>query len=260
MAIIRTIRNQNYTTMACYHLRDKKLSLKAKGLMSFMLQLPDTWKYSIKGLASALNVGRDQIRSAVQELITAGYLCREYRRDENGQIIGAEYLLFESPLVNEHISEKMSGNPVPEKPTAAQPMTEKLPQLNINSNNSLNKIKEENNNIKNRKRELLIKIGFRGKNVDELIEKFSFESIKAGVRYVEACQKKQRIINPPGLLYQILVHQKMTDLLFEENYISCPTCHGSGMLNIISEDNYDSVKICSTCHGTGKIRKGENEK
>lgn len=226
-----------------------------------MLQLPDTWKYSIKGLASALNVGKDQIRSAMQELIAARYVRREYRRGENGKIIGTEYFLFESPLMNEHISEKMSENPMPEKPIAVQPMTEKSTQLNINNNNNLlNKIKEENNNIKNRKRELLIKVGFRGKNVDELIEKFSFESIKAGVQYVEACQKKQRIINPPGLLYQILVHQKMTDLLLEEDYIKCPTCYGSGMLDIISEDNYDSVKFCPTCHGTGKIRKGENEK
>lgn len=77
--------------MACYHLRDKNLSLKAKGLMSFMLQLPDTWKYSIKGLASALNVGKDQIRSAMQELIAARYVRREYRRGENGKIIGTEY-------------------------------------------------------------------------------------------------------------------------------------------------------------------------
>ena len=85
MAVFRVEKNANYTTMSNYHLRDKQLSLKAKGLLSFCLSLPDTWDYSIMGLAAVCKEGRDCIMSTLQELEELGYLRRERTRNADGK-------------------------------------------------------------------------------------------------------------------------------------------------------------------------------
>ena len=74
MAVIRVEKNKNYTTMSNYHLRDKELSLKAKGLLSVMLSLPDTWDYSIAGLASICKEGMESIKNTLKELKDHDYL------------------------------------------------------------------------------------------------------------------------------------------------------------------------------------------
>ena len=88
MAVFRVEKNANYTTMSNYHLRDKQLSLKAKGLLSFCLSLPDTWDYSIMGLAAVCKEGRDCIMSTLQELEELGYLRRERTRNADGTLAG----------------------------------------------------------------------------------------------------------------------------------------------------------------------------
>lgn len=102
MGIIKSNRNKNYTIMANYHLRDKSLSLAAKGLMSYMLSLPDTWEYSVAGLASVLCVGKCQIRAKVAELEKAGYLYRHKQtRNKKGLFEKTiDYDLYESPKDN----------------------------------------------------------------------------------------------------------------------------------------------------------------
>ena len=84
MAVMRIEKNQNYTVMANYHLRDKEISLKAKGLMSLMLSLPEEWDYTVSGLAFISKEGIDAIRAAVRELENAGYLIRSRRRNDAG--------------------------------------------------------------------------------------------------------------------------------------------------------------------------------
>ena len=74
MAVMRVERNSNYTVMANYHLRDKQLSLKAKGLLSVMLSLPVEWDYTVAGLACISKEGIDAIRAAIKELEQAGYI------------------------------------------------------------------------------------------------------------------------------------------------------------------------------------------
>ena len=71
MAVIRVEKNSNYTTMSNKHLRDKRISLKAKGLLSQMLSLPDDWGYSVGGLASVNQEGEKAIISTLKELKTA---------------------------------------------------------------------------------------------------------------------------------------------------------------------------------------------
>ncbi|WP_307222839.1 helix-turn-helix domain-containing protein [Pectinatus haikarae] len=109
MSTVKTNRNKNYTVMPNYHLRDKSLSLAAKGLMSFLLSLPDSWEYSISGLSAVLCAGKDQIRARAAELEKRGYLVRHDRkRNDKGQLAAADYELFESP----------QDNPLKQKQTA----------------------------------------------------------------------------------------------------------------------------------------------
>ena len=97
MSTFRINKNVNYTVMSNHHLQDKRLSLKAKGLLSYMLSLPDDWDYSLKGLTTGCRDGIDSVRSAVHELEDGGYLCRSKVRDARGRIIDYNYEVFERP-------------------------------------------------------------------------------------------------------------------------------------------------------------------
>lgn len=103
MAVIRTIKNENYTTMCNTHLRDKNLSLKAKGLLSMMLSLPDKWHYSVKGLEGICKESKNTINSVLNELEGNNYLVRR-RRYCNGKISEWEYIIFEN---NENHDEEL---------------------------------------------------------------------------------------------------------------------------------------------------------
>lgn len=103
MAVIRTIKNENYTTMCNTHLRDKNLSLKAKGLLSMMLSLPDKWNYSVKGLEGICKESKNTINSVLNELENNNYLVRR-RRYCNGKISEWEYIIFEN---NENHDEEL---------------------------------------------------------------------------------------------------------------------------------------------------------
>lgn len=84
MSVFRVEKNKNYTTMSNYHLRDRNLTLKTKGLLSIMLSLPEDWDYSIKGLVSICKENENAVRSALKELETNGYLIREKKQTEKG--------------------------------------------------------------------------------------------------------------------------------------------------------------------------------
>lgn len=103
MSVIRTIKNENYTTMCNNHLRDKNLSLKAKGLLSMMLSLPDKWHYSVKGLEGICKESKNTINSVLNELEDNNYLVRR-RRYCNGKISEWEYIIFEN---NENHDEEL---------------------------------------------------------------------------------------------------------------------------------------------------------
>ena len=95
--VFRVERNKNFTVMANYHLKDKRLSLKAKGLLSVMLSLPDDWNYNMKGLARLSKDGIDSVRSTVNELERYGYVTRRRIRTETDQLADTEYLVRECP-------------------------------------------------------------------------------------------------------------------------------------------------------------------
>ena len=97
MAVFRVERNKGYTVMSNHHLRNKELSLKAKGLLSQMLSLPEDWDYTLAGLSLINREKIDAIREAVRELERAGYIVRSRERDEKGRLRGAEYVIYEQP-------------------------------------------------------------------------------------------------------------------------------------------------------------------
>ena len=91
MAVFRIERTRDYTVMSNHHLRNANLSLKAKGLLSMMLSLPEDWNYTTRGLAKICKEGVDAIGAALRELEAAGYIVRHKLRDRQGRISDTEY-------------------------------------------------------------------------------------------------------------------------------------------------------------------------
>ena len=124
MAVFRVERNTGYTVMSNHHLRNKELSLKAKGLLSQMLSLPEDWDYTLAGLSYINREKIDAIREAVRELERAGYIQRSRERDEKGRLRGTDYIIYEQPpnLDLPTLENPTLENPTQEKPTLENPM------------------------------------------------------------------------------------------------------------------------------------------
>ncbi len=136
MAVFRIEKTRDYTVMANHHLRNTALSLKAKGLLSLMLSLPEDWDYTTKGLARICRDGVDSICATVRELEDAGYITRERVRNRNGQLGSIEYTILEQPREIPPEPEKperenpVQTNPVLDNPVLRKPEQENPAQLN----------------------------------------------------------------------------------------------------------------------------------
>lgn len=103
--VFRVEKNKNYTTISNHHLQDRKLSLKAKGLLTLILSLPPDWDMTLKGLVSLSGDGVDSVRSGIQELEKAGYLRRSRSRNNLGQLLCTEYTIYEHAVTENVASE-----------------------------------------------------------------------------------------------------------------------------------------------------------
>ena len=123
MAVFRVEKTRDYTVMANHHLRNTELSLKAKGLLSLMLSLPENWDYTTKGLSRICKDGLDSINATVRELEEQGYVIRKRLRNEKGQLTTTEYTILEKPqsLDTSEFSPKVE-NPILESPTLDKPI------------------------------------------------------------------------------------------------------------------------------------------
>ena len=134
MAVFRVERNTGYTVMSNHHLRNKELTLKAKGLLSQMLSLPEDWDYTLAGLSYINRESIDAIRTAVWELEKAGYITRRQGRDEKGKMTAIEYTIYEQPqppgLDYPVLENPTADNPILENPTTDNPTSENPTQLN----------------------------------------------------------------------------------------------------------------------------------
>lgn len=163
MAIFRVEKSENYTVMSNHHLRNSALSLKAKGLLSQMLSLPEEWDYTLSGLAAINKESKDAIRSAVQELEKAGYIERRQTQDESGKFAGNEYVIHELPVIadpepdcaisgdadeakpeGDQLSLPLLDFPTTDNPSTEKPSPENPTQLNKDiSSKDINKKKNK---------------------------------------------------------------------------------------------------------------------
>lgn len=180
MSTFRINKNVNYTVMSNHHLQDKRLSLKAKGLLSYMLSLPDDWDYSLKGLTVGCKDGLDSVRTAVLELEEHGYVRRQKVRNAKGQIIDYDYQVYESPVEDDPAVPGKEGGP-------SDPSASKSPKSRMKPRSSpfldfpnlaepnLEKATQQNTNKQNTKRQSTNLSGQTGKTAD-------FDQMEAQVR------------------------------------------------------------------------------
>ena len=158
--VFRINKTKNYTVMSNYHLQDKNLSYKAKGLLSCMLSLPDDWNYSVRGLASISKEGIKAINSILKELEENYYLKRERKQENNGRFY-YEYNIYETPYTQKGITDKGST------------LEDAQINTNIINNNNKDKIDKAFNPITNE----LIKRNF--------IEEYDLELYKYDDLFIE---------------------------------------------------------------------------
>ena len=111
MATFRVHKSKDFTIVSIHHLKNSQLSLKAKGLLTLMLSLPDDWDYSIMGLAALSKDGKDAVMSALNELSESGYICIESFRNEKGQYESI-YNVYENPNRENRCGKSESDNPI----------------------------------------------------------------------------------------------------------------------------------------------------
>jgi hypothetical protein len=125
MAVCRIEKTKDYTVMANHHLRNKELSLKAKGLLSLMLSLPEDWDYTVKGLAYICKDGIDSINGTIKELEEQGYVLRKRLRNDKGQLTTTEYTILEQPQsLDTSGSQPKREKPILDNPTLEKPIQE----------------------------------------------------------------------------------------------------------------------------------------
>lgn len=178
MPVIRVNKTKDYTVMANYHFRDKNLSLKAKGLLSMMLSLPDGWGYSVEGLVKLSADGRESIMATLKELEKFKYLKRSQSRDRSGKLGEAIYDIFEQPW---------SGFPTTAKPTSEKPSSENPTLLNTNKLNT--KVLNTNNKKVSKAQSKPVE------NFDSIIQK-STESTELREALVEFVKFRKLIKKP----------------------------------------------------------------
>lgn len=140
MSVFRVEKSKNYTTMSNYHFKEKEMSLKAKGLLSLMLSLPDDWDYSIAGLVSICKENETAIKSTLNELKEFGYLqvIKKFPNETQTGRLEYEYIIYEKSQKQEDKKQDIENLPVEIQPIENQA------QLNTNI---LNTKKENINNI-----------------------------------------------------------------------------------------------------------------
>lgn len=150
MAVYRVERTRDYTVMSNHHLKDTSLSLKAKGLLSLMLSLPDNWNFNMRGLSSICKEGLEAIGNALKELEKAGYMVRNQLRGANGRITDTEYIIYERPQKPDPAGPDTAGpdtpppdttlpypgNPNVVEPDMADPSAENHALLNTKKSNT----------------------------------------------------------------------------------------------------------------------------
>ena len=187
MSVFRINKNNNFTVMSNYHFKERSMSLKAKGLLSLMLSLPDDWNYNLAGLVRLSKDGKDGVMSALGELEKFGYLKRIRTQDTKGRFTGIEYHIFEEPQQDNPVA----ANTKEDMPKSAKGNSEN--QKLLNTNNKLN-----TNDYKDTK-ELSTK-SIALEDAIEVLESIKDNELKnLYIDYIEARRMMKAPLTPRGL-------------------------------------------------------------
>ena len=208
MGVIRVNKTANYTVLSNFHFKEKEMSLKAKGLLSLMLSLPDTWNYTIAGLVSLSKDGKDSVMSALAELEKFGYLIRSQKVNAKGQFSGVEYNIYEQPQEVNPVADNQNA----EKENTENANAENQRQLNTNFIKNLkNEVLEELNtytevlsNIKDRElRELYLDYAEMRKTIGSPLTPESMRYlIRRCERYSKGQTEVQKILLEAAIINQ----------------------------------------------------------
>ena len=177
MTVFRVHKNENYTVLSNYHFKEKEMSLKAKGLLSLMLSLPETWDYSAAGLVKLSKDGKDSVNGALKELEKFGYLKRTQAVNTNGTFAGYNYEIYESPISDTKTEKPSTNKPLTEKPSTEKPQQLSIKELNTKQSNTKILKKEEEERKTENLRPTYDSI-INGKIFNDNVKKALYEFIK----------------------------------------------------------------------------------
>mgnify|MGYP001264713879 FL=1 len=223
MAVFRIEKTRDYTVMSNYHLRDRSLSLKAKGLLSLMLSLPEDWDYTMKGLARICKDGSDSISGGIRELESHGYLVRARVRNENGQLGSIEYTILEQPKEPAQtpapIREKpIRENPIQVKPMLDVPIQENPAQLNTKEQNKELSITQGSSPIPSSPPTPRERIGRDGMRERESYRELILENIEYDILTQNAQLDKARLDELVELMVDTVCSKRQTIRIAGDDY------------------------------------------
>lgn len=205
MTVFRVHKNENYTVLSNYHFKEKEMSLKAKGLLSLMLSLPEAWDYSAAGLVKLSKDGKDSVNGALKELEKFGYLKRSQAVNTNGTFGGYNYEIYEKPNTDTKTEKPKTKKPFTEKPSTEKPQQLSNKELNKKQLNT-KKIKdvEEKKERKQEKTHTTYDAIINGKIFNDEVKKALYEFIKM-----------RKLIKKPLTDFAL---EKLIDKLFKMTY------------------------------------------
>jgi len=216
MAVFRVEKTRDYTIMSNFHLKDRSLSLKSKGLLSMILSLPEEWNYTTRGLAAICKEGVDSIGTALRELEGAGYIIRRRLRDEKGKITDTEYVIYERPQKPDASSsdtdapctkQPYTGNPYVDSPDMGEPRTDMTAQLNTNQ------VIPNKSNIYGSKIHPSIPAGHTADGMDGIDEAEAYrELIYDNIEYTHLCSQygRERVDEVVELMLETVLSKRKT--------------------------------------------------
>lgn len=247
MSVIRIHKTNNFTVMSNYHFKEKKMSLKAKGLLSLMLSLPENWNYSVSGLVSLSKDGKDSVMSALQELEKFGYLTRQQQFNAKGQFSGIEYNIYEEPQQENTITEKQNAA----SPISANTNAEKPPQLNTNQLSTKN---NKDINKSSTKGEAAIS---ESEMYDILIEIDDTELAELYREYVEWRNKTEAPLTKQGFKMLIKRCERLSEFNVPVQKAMVETALIQGWKNVFSPKNEERKGVNDVLEEHGRILFGE---
>lgn len=233
MAVFRIERTKDYTVMSNHHLRNHELSLKAKGLLSMMLSLPDDWNYTTRGLAKICKEGVDAIGSALRELETAGYIVRNQLRDQQGRISDTEYVIYEKPQPRQPETPRPdtavpdtaspdTENPYLDTPDTDEPYTEKPALLNKDRRNKEKEIPDESITDTSNPDPIYPPAPLQGAGYDGMGYEEARELVKENIEYdilvQDPQQDREQLDEVVDLIAETLCSRKKTIVIAGDEY------------------------------------------